>query len=205
MKSKDQRFLFLIENKTPPWGDWGDILWTGLTPWDENKQSIAIERTGPFTPKAYFSSNNFIFTKEIKELIENSSLKGIKFLYEIEKKKIINLDWTKWDVNKDITDYLDDLYEPVDLIFDGINDVKLNQDMPDYYLSSIESQIHLNKNKLIDMQNPSEYITFVGNELDDSDFFMGIEILGCFISARAKNWLEKYCPNCFDYYLIKPD
>ncbi|MCO6516711.1 MAG: hypothetical protein J6586_09540 [Snodgrassella sp.] len=61
MKSKEQRLLFLIENKTTPWV--GDILWTGLTPRDENKQSISIERTGPFTPKAYFSSNNFIFTK----------------------------------------------------------------------------------------------------------------------------------------------
>lgn len=205
MVVKSKKILFLIENKIAPWGDWGDILWAGLTPWNEDKQSISIERTGPFTPKAYFSSNNFIFTKEIKELIEKSSLKGIKFLYEIEKKKIINLDWTKWDVNKDITEYLDDLYEPVDLIFDGINDVKLNQDMPSYYLASIKNQIHLNKNKLINMQNLSEYITFADHKLDNSDFFMGIEIIGCFISERAKDWLEKYCPNCFNYYLIESD
>lgn len=203
MVVENRKELFLIENKTIPWGDWGVILWEGLTPWDEDKQCISIERTGPFTPKAYFSNDNFIFTKETKELIENSSLKGIDFLYEIEKKKIINLDWTNWNIEKGITNYLDEIYEPEDIINNGVSDLKLKQDMPNYYLANIKSQIHLNINKLIDMQNPSEYITFVDNKLDDCDFFTGIERIGCFISIRAKDWLEKYCPNCFNYYLIK--
>jgi len=193
--------VYLLESKNMPWGDWGDILWTGITPRDPVSNLVCIERTGPFSPLLYLSNNDFIFTNQAKSLYDDSSLLGIKFLYEIEKKRIVKLDWKNWDDKQHITNYIDIDGEPEDIILRGINDNELMGNMPVYWLACIDSNIHLFVDRKSKSNNPSDYI-FVDSEVGHSDFFIGVERTGIYITQKAKDWIESNFPDHFTYYLI---
>lgn len=193
--------IYLLENKKMTWGDWGDVLWAGISPHDAFSNLVCIERTGPFSPPLYLSNNNFIFTNEARLLFKHSSLRGLKFLYEIEKKRIVKLDWHNWDDKQHISNYLDIEGEPEDIILKGRNDYELVDKMPIYWLAYIESKIHLFIDKKSKSNNPSDYI-FVEGAGECSDFFIGVERTGIYITQKAKDWIESTFPNQFRYYLI---
>ncbi|MBM1198147.1 hypothetical protein [Pseudomonas weihenstephanensis] len=194
--------LYLIENTTAPWGDWGDILWCGVISYDDSMNQYLIDRIGPYTPPAFFSCGNLVVTEQVKNLLEKSDLKGIKFSKEVKKRKIVHLDWMTWDKTKHISHYLDDLGEPEDIIYDRENDKELLASMPNYWLADIPEKINLLLDKASASENPSEYIYIDNSPSVYSDFYQGIERLGCFISPKAKTWLDKHCPNCFKTYPI---
>ncbi|SUB83780.1 Uncharacterised protein [Pragia fontium] len=197
----DVNNIYLLESKKMPWGDWGDMLWTGITSRDPVSNLVSIERTGPFSPLLYLSNNDFIFTNEARSLYDESSLLGIKFLYEIEKKRVIKLDWHNWDDKQHITNYLDIDGEPEDIILRGINDNELMGNMPVYWLAGIHSNIHLFVDRKSKSKNPSDYI-FIDGEASHSDFFIGVERMGVYITKKAKDWIESNFPDHFVYYLI---
>lgn len=194
--------LYLIENTPTPWGDWGDILWSGVTSHDDCTNHYFIDRIGPYTPPAFFSSGNLIVTEQVKNLLEKSNLKGIGFTNQVKKRKIVRLDWMAWDKTQHISNYFDDLGEPEDIIYDRENDKELSISMPNYWIADISKKIHLLLDRTSTSQNPSEYIHIDSQPLVDSDFYQGIERLGCFITPKAKSWLDKYCPKCFENYPI---
>lgn len=197
--------LYLIENKINSWGDWGEILWAGFAPWDDNSNLVYIERTGPFTPSIYIADGNLIISNEVKLKLEHSSLKGISFSYKLEKKKIVNIDWSNWDKNENISSYVDDIHEPEDIIYNNPHDSWTMKNMPDLWLGEIDNRIHLILDRSKKTSNPSDYIYIENGYKNESniDFFMGIERIGYFITPKAKEWMEKNCPNCFDFFPIE--
>ena len=62
---------------------------------------IEISRTGPYVPPITFPGiGDVIVTDEFKRRIETSDLKGFSFR-PVLKKRIVNLEWHKWDPKKD--------------------------------------------------------------------------------------------------------
>jgi hypothetical protein len=194
--------FFLMENREMPWGDWGEVLWAGLTPWDESKNTFHIERTGPFAPKAYFSNKILIFSEEVKELLESSGLKGIKFTCKAELAKVVDLDWSSWDGNKGITNYLDDLFEPEDIITNGENSPAIAERMPNYWFTTTPTTIHIFTDRASKHGSPFDLIYIDGTPDSGADFLAGIERTGCFVSLKAKLWLQSNCPSCFSFHPI---
>ncbi|MCY4764677.1 hypothetical protein [Klebsiella aerogenes] len=193
--------IYLLENRKVAWGDWGDILWEGLTIHDPQSGRMYIERTGPFTPMAYLSNNYFILTDSAKNLLERSALSGVTVDYEIEKRKIVKLNWQSWDYNKHITQYLDVIGCPEDIILQGVNDRVLFKEMPAYWLASIGKRLHLSIDKSLLSDEPSDYV-FIDDGVKGEDFYLGVERSGVYVSQRARMWLKDNFPGCFTYHLI---
>jgi hypothetical protein len=194
--------IYLINNKNMPWGDWGDILWSGFAPWDSASEKVYIKRVGPYSPQIYFAQDNLLISNDMKSSIESSSLSGINFMYEVEKRKLVNVDWSKWDYTVSISNYIDELFEPEDIINEGIHDESLNDIIPNYWLGEICGKVHIFIDKAVTSVNPSDFI-FINGDIDNNiDFFLGVEFIGCFVSQKAKDWLDYNCPGCFEYYLI---
>ncbi|EEJ7236654.1 hypothetical protein S483_004707 [Salmonella enterica subsp. salamae] len=193
--------IYLLENKKMPWGDWGSILWEGITSRDPVTGAILIARTGPFSPSLYMSSNDFVFTSEAKSLYEKSLLSGIEFSHEIAKSKIVRINWHDWNHKQHITNYLDIDGEPEELILNMESDEALMDNMPEYWLADIKANIHLFIDKSLKSNNPSDYI-FIDGELERSDFFIGVERTGVYITQNAKDWMDYNFPEHFAYFKI---
>jgi hypothetical protein len=198
----ERETLFLMENRQLPWGDYGDILWSGFAPLDENTNRVYIERVGPFTPDIYISGSSLIFTKKAKDSYESSGLLGVEFLYIAKKMKVVNIDWCKWKHNKNIDNYIDDIGEPEDIINNNKNDEILLSRMPEYWVVNASHKIHLLVNAQNSYKLPSEYLLINDNVIGGVDFFSGIEYLGYFVTYRFKQWVDKNFPEHFEFFPI---
>jgi len=193
--------IFLLDCAKTPWGDWSDVLEYGLVDWDEETDARSIERSGPYTPVAYLCWDALILTQPIKELFENSGLKGTGSLVHLEKTHIVDIDWKTWDTTKDITHHLELDGEPSDIITSLPHDEWLAKRMPEYWLVSVDATLSVQIDRTAQSKDPSNRLQII--QADPSiDFFHGHEHTGYFVSQRAKDWLEYHCPGCFTFSLI---
>lgn len=89
---------FRIKNTDPPWGDYGSILVSGITSRRLDNGRLPYERVGPFMPPITIAGiSNLIVSDEFKRQIEGSPVAGLTFL-EVEKRRIVRLDWRSWDL-----------------------------------------------------------------------------------------------------------
>ena len=197
-----------MENKQVPWGDYGDILWFGFAAWDEETDKLHIERTGPFTPELYLTgSSGFVFTQTAKDMYESSGLTGIDFLYKMEKRKIVRVDWQDWDTDGEIPDYYGFEpgsigYEPESVIDDGEHDEALAREMPEFWLVSAPNKIHLISDRSKHDKSPSEYLLIEKEPPKGIDIFFGIERLGYFVTQKFKQWIDSNYSNYFEFFPI---
>lgn len=92
---------FRIKNTEPPWGDYGSILISGMTSLRSASGQLPYERVGPFMPPITIAGiSNLIVSNDFKQQMEASSLLGLTFR-EVEKRRIVRLDWRWWDVTAD--------------------------------------------------------------------------------------------------------
>lgn len=184
---------YLISNFDIAWGDWGNILWSGFVVWDGREYKL--ERCGPFYPDIYISDNGLVFSEKAKLSISRFKFFDVDDFVKINKSKIVNVDWTKWDKTKSITYYLDDLYELEDIINNGENDIELLNNMPDFFLVDELKLGHV----FIDKSLTKIKERYKVNKTLSMDFFQGIEYRGYFVSERAKKWLSDFYPHCFAF------
>lgn len=97
---------YIVENRKMPWGDYGDILFQGLlTTMDENYNEIdthLIERSGPYIPEIYeVNSTYMIIRDDIKDLLLKERIEGIEKFHNTEIKKLVEIDWQKWDLESE--------------------------------------------------------------------------------------------------------
>lgn len=106
---------FQILNREMPWGDFGDILLSGMTEY-KTSGKLKLKRTGPFVPPMVISGlSDLIVTDSIKTKLEASGLKGVKFSV-VEKEKITVVDWRNWDLYADEPLFYPDNGEPENYI-----------------------------------------------------------------------------------------
>ncbi|WP_438280634.1 hypothetical protein [Pseudomonas alabamensis] len=191
--------IYLCQNAPTPWGDWGSALIHGLIGWDETTDVDSIERAGPFTPPAYICWGSLIFTQPIKEALEASKLKGIRYEH-LEKTHIVRIDWQDWDVNKPITDYIDLDGGPSSIIEGFEHDPSLARQMPDYWRALVTGRLNLRTVPEQESNGLSSYLQIL--KADNADFFKADVHGGYFVSEKAKIWLNRHCPGCFNFLPI---
>lgn len=172
-----------------PWGDYGDILLSGMTAHlDRYDGQLQYERTGPFQPDVILSGlDDLLVTDSVKRKIETSELKGFQFK-PVTKRHISHVDWTKWDLQKDDPEFYPDNGEP-----------------ENYILGLPHSQELADK-----MEAVWEVVTEVnGTFLDSRTYKQGdndIDIMrtensGWFlVTEKAKAWIESNCDEWTEFW-----
>lgn len=110
-----------------PWGDYGNILFRGfLNVMDKQFHDLEVpemERTGPFIPNIYIANTrDLVIADEIKRDMERGNITGAERFKPIKIKKIVNIDWQKWDSSSANPGFFPKSGEPEDYILRGKND-----------------------------------------------------------------------------------
>ena len=108
---------YLLKNKEVNWGDYGDILLSGMTSSLERQEGyLQLERTGPFQPKIIISGiGDLIVTGTFKSKLQDEGLEGLNFKPVI-KRHIAFVDWITWDLQAEDPEFYPDSGEPEDYI-----------------------------------------------------------------------------------------
>ena len=96
--------IYVLKNKEMPWTSYGEVLWQGIYYFDKKKKEHCLLRTAPFCPEIYRTQYDkerpvIIVREHVKERMENC-FSNFNFA-EVRKEKIVNLDWTTWDLSAD--------------------------------------------------------------------------------------------------------
>jgi len=185
--------FYRLTNKEMPWGDYGDILLTGMTAHlDRQDGLLQLERTAPFLPPMTISGiDDLLVDDTTKNKIEQSGLKGFEFLPVI-KRHISFVDWTTWDLNADDPNFYPDNGEPENYILELPHSQTLADEMENIWevVCKVNGRF-------------TDSSTFIRGDLDLD--IMRTENSGWFIiSETAKNWIEENISNyivCADFSL----
>ncbi len=137
---------FIIRNKEMPWGDYGNILFSGLlTVMDKNYNDIEIhkiERVGINIPEIFTAnSTNLVVSQDVMDLIVVNKIKGIKKQHNTEFLKIVNIDWENWDFSASDPLVYPKSGDPFDYIEEGLHDENLKIKIKKEYFSlDLETQ-----------------------------------------------------------------
>ena len=90
--------FYIVEDRDP-WGDYGQMLISGMSEHLERKDGLVqLERTGPYVPPISKSGlHNVIATDALRKKLEASGLAPLEFR-EVLKTRIVELHWEKWDL-----------------------------------------------------------------------------------------------------------
>lgn len=112
--------VYKLKNRETNWGDYGDILISGMTAHLERQNGLQqLERTGPFIPPLVNSGLwDIVVTDRVKKNLQDSGLVEISFR-RVLKKHIVELDWTSWDLSLEEPRIFADSGEPEDYILAG--------------------------------------------------------------------------------------
>lgn len=94
--------IYQLTKGEPPWGDYGRILYHGMSQSNlrnrRNGIPLRLERTGPFVPPITFPGiGNIVVTSEMKAAMEQAGFQGVAF-DKVHKQLIVELNWHKWDL-----------------------------------------------------------------------------------------------------------
>jgi hypothetical protein len=166
----------------PDWGDYSEILISGITDSMRRKAGLLeLERTGPFVPPISLPDLTcVVVTDALKHRLEASTLTGLSFLPVI-KKRIVLLEWEKWDQAADEPQEYPDSGEPEDYILEQPHSEEVAQQIGDLWEVSLDEH--------------AEFVPYQGlANWDGSDWFRAKGSLETFVSEDAKKWLEIEAP-----------
>jgi hypothetical protein len=121
------RRWYRLDRVPPPWGDYGDILLSGMTAHRPRTLDglLQLERTGPFVPSITLAGlGDLLITDAFRTRLENSPLTGLGFR-PVEKTRIVRLEWEHWDQADDDPGEYPDGGEPEDYILGRPHDPEL--------------------------------------------------------------------------------
>jgi hypothetical protein len=111
----------------PPWGDYGDILLSGMTGHEPRTEEglLRLARTGPFVPPITLPGvGDLVVTDAFRAELEQSPLTGLEFR-PVEKTHIVRLEWERWDQTDDEPQEHPEGGEPEGYILDRPHDPEL--------------------------------------------------------------------------------
>jgi len=195
---------FIIKNQEMPWGDYGDVLFTGLlNVMDSNFNDMVfpeLERTGPYIPEIYIAnSRNVIVTDDVKQMIEQNNISGITEFRHVIKKKIVNINWKSWDKSQEPL-FIPESNEPEDYILKGENDIDLLKSTTDVWELKMVKQYNLTK--ISDKIDRVYYTHLIMDFKPQFDIFTPQNILVVIISEKLKNIFEAHNINTLRYIEI---
>lgn len=183
---------YIIKNQEMPWGDYGNMLFSGLlNVMDEDYNDLDVpelERTGPYIPDIYIANrHNIVVVEFVRNLIEKSEISGIKGFRYVLKKKIVNINWQTWDKNKKDPFFYPKSKEPEDYILKGKNDNQLANLMPKVWELDIIQKYELEKIK--DEPDNIAYSDLALKDTPELDIFYPKNMLFVVVSEKFKSLL----------------
>ena len=197
---------YILRNKEMPWGDYGDILFRGLlNVMDKNYNDLEypeMERTGPYIPEIYIANSiNIVVVDKIKTLIEKSGLIGINKFKKVIKKKIVDINWTEWDMNSETPLFYPKGKEPENYILKNEHNKKIMENMPFAWTVEIDRKYRLKK---LSERIDNKYFTDIGLEnKPENDIFIPENMLFIIVSERFKETMDENNINTVKYINIK--
>src|SRR5262245_37037098 len=124
-----------IASAAAPWGDYGDVLWSGIT--DEGHRStITLSRTGPFVPPITLPFGHIIVTEEFRKKISTANFSGLTFA-PVNYGTVVRIGWDGWDWNAADPAFYPDTGEPEDYLNPAAHDAGLAAAMPKLWAWSV--------------------------------------------------------------------
>ena len=125
------RDSYQIRPGAAPWGDYGDILWNGITEEvpDGNRSVVTVSRTGPFVPPITLPFGHIIVTEEFRKKIAIEKFSGLAFA-PVHYRTVVAVDWQGWDRNAADPRFYPDTGEPEDYLRPAAHDAELAAAMP---------------------------------------------------------------------------
>ncbi len=172
-----------------PWGDYGDILLTGMTDHlDRQNELLQYERTGPFQPGIIISGlDDLLVTDSVKKGIEASDLKGFQ-LKPVIKRHISFLDWTNWNFESNAPEFYPDNDEPENYILSLPHSQEISDQMENVW-------------EVIAEENGTFINGHTYKQGDKNLDIMRTDYSGWFlVTENAKHWIEKNCGQWTEFW-----
>lgn len=184
---------YIMQNKIVPWGDYGEVLFRGfLNVMDENYNDIEVpelERVAPYVPEIYIANSiDIILSDTVKNIIVQASIRGIVNFRKTKKRKIVNINWTEWDMACETPLIYPKSGAPENYILKGKHSEETAELIPDMWNLVVE---HTHKlEKLSDKIDSTYYsdIAIQGNP--EKDIFIPFNMLFVVVSEIFKNLME---------------
>ncbi|WP_345141109.1 hypothetical protein [Flavobacterium ginsengiterrae] len=185
--------FFIFRNKKMPWGDYGDALLVGFAYPDQKDESkILIDRTGPFVPPIYTWARMILISDTLKQKLEKSDLKGFEYQKTFFH-KIVNLDWTKWDLNGDNPKVFPNGGDPENYIFGQKHSPETVEKMEKIWCLKLDNKTLTGRRERNVSSNQDLFI--IENSWTENDIFNSEGVGYTFFSEKAKLWFENNADN----------
>jgi hypothetical protein len=187
----EQSRIYTLHASHMPWGDYGDILLSGMTSHLERHEGfLQLERTGPFVPPIFLPGiADIVVTDDFKHLLEGSGLTGFTF-QPVIKKHIVVLEWEKWDKESEEPLEYPSTGEPEDYILERAHSPELAQQIGDLWELCLEECAEVAREQ-IGPQTWDVEIFVVQSSWNERDWFRAKGVGYNYVSENAKLWLER--------------
>jgi len=176
--------LYKLEKaRTPDWGDYSDILVSGMTAHLGREDGmLQLERTGPFMPPITFPGiEEIVVTNQFRESLEHSGLTGFTFR-PVVKKHIVLLEWEKWDRTADEPVIYPESGEPEDYVLEGSHSPEVARQLGEVWEVCLEEHAKFEPGGTLANWDGTDWFRVKGPAYN-------------YVSERAKHWLEKVAPD----------
>lgn len=197
-ESGNEDRVYEIDGADTPWGDYGYMLVNGMTSYHKPGTPLPLERTGPFVPPISFPWQNVIVTTEMKGTMINAGFMGIVF-GEVFKKRIVKLDWHKWDIKAKEPVRYPAGGEPENYILGRKHSDELSKQIGELWevVGSVVEEY-----ERVTTENNVEFIYIPGSRKGADMFTLGHSST-VYISSRAKSWFQHYFPEWTSFKDVK--
>ncbi|HEX9197481.1 hypothetical protein E6H30_08595 [Candidatus Bathyarchaeota archaeon] len=168
------------------WGDYGGILAHGMGGRSREGQ-FEIERAGPFVPPISLPFNAIIVTDVFKKELETSGLRGLSF-NPVVKKRIVKLDWEKWDWKAADPAKYPSEGEPENYILENPHSPDTAEKIGPLWELLIEE--NADTEPVMASAGVPEQILLRLDRWDGRDFFRAKGVGFYYVTDSAKAWLE---------------
>ncbi len=191
--------VYLLRDPEMPWGDYGQILASGMTSQSRRDGLYQLERTGPFVPPISMPLGAIIVTDEFRLLLEKTTLTGFTF-QPVIKSRIVRLDWQDWDRTAEDPEEYPATGEPEDYILEQPHLPDMAKAIGNLWELCLGEHAELIRTpKDLSTREPGKWspnvathdLFVVQSSWDGTDWFKAKRADIIFISERTKAWLEQ--------------
>jgi len=171
------------------WGDYYDALVHGALDLDEDTGESRLRRAGPFIPPLTQPDPGIVVTDALRKELERSGLTGFTFV-PVVKEKIVAIDWHEWDPAGAEPDEIPESGEPEDYVDDGEHSPEAAAAMGELWRLEIPELARVERDRRI-VASRAELHLLVATT-NGLDFVRSPDVGYCFVSDRAREWLETH-------------
>lgn len=175
---------YIIGSPNHKWGDYGNTLVRGYASIVDGV--CRVQRTGPFVPPIVVGSA-IVVTQALRDEMKAEKFTGFRFI-RAEKYKIVDLPWHEWNQDSPYPAEYPESGEPDDYIERGQHSAAVAAQMPELWGLHIPRIACVRRNRPIVRSRRA--LRLVAESTKGRDFVRSRDVLLCYVSARAKKWLQ---------------